>query len=286
MTRDTTARRVILGFDGSAAAINAIDVGARLVPHSTAWITYLWGPPFAGEHVRRRLWEQVRDAGDLIELVRREGQREADRITATGVALARAAGWQAEPLLQRSFGAEGTGIAGAADDKGADLVIVGSRGLSGSGALLGSVSDMAVHHCSQPVIVVPYPMLSAEVDALAEGPVAIGWDGSAGARTALSTAAQMFPERRIVAISVAGADAAEPDGGYGRRLTHVSVDRGRGFHHRAIAGALIDAAADHGAAVVVVGSRGQSAAREIVLGSVAMGTLHHSHRPVMVVADR
>jgi nucleotide-binding universal stress UspA family protein len=46
------------------------------------------------------------------------------------------------------------------------------------------------------------------------------------------------------------------------------------------------AAADHGAAALVVGSRGRSAAREIILGSVAMSTLHHSHRPVMVVPNR
>jgi nucleotide-binding universal stress UspA family protein len=43
------------------------------------------------------------------------------------------------------------------------------------------------------------------------------------------------------------------------------------------------AAAEHGAAVLVVGSRGRSAAREIIMGSVAMSTLHNSHRPVMVV---
>jgi nucleotide-binding universal stress UspA family protein len=44
------------------------------------------------------------------------------------------------------------------------------------------------------------------------------------------------------------------------------------------------AAADHGAAAIVVGSRGRSAAREIIVGSVAMSMLHNSHRPVMVVA--
>jgi nucleotide-binding universal stress UspA family protein len=32
-----------------------------------------------------------------------------------------------------------------------------------------------------------------------------------------------------------------------------------------------------------VGSRGRSAAREIIVGSVAMSMLHNSHRPVMVV---
>lgn len=283
MTPDGATRRVILGFDGSAAAAAALDVGTRLVPGSRAWITYLWGPPFAGERVRRRLWEQAKDANELIELVQKEGRYEAERVISQGVTLARAAGWEAEPLLERSWSAEGSGIARAADEMDAELVIVGSRGLGGTDALLGSVSDMAVHYCSQPVIVVPHPMLSAEYEALADGPVVMGWDGSAGARHALEAADRIFPRRAVVAVSVDdSADAEPPKEG----ITHVSVRRRRGFHHRAIAHALLEAADDHGAGVVVVGSRGRSAAREIVLGSVAMGTLHHSHRPVMVVAQQ
>jgi nucleotide-binding universal stress UspA family protein len=38
--------------------------------------------------------------------------------------------------------------------------------------------------------------------------------------------------------------------------------------------------------VIVVGSRGRSALREIRLGSVAMATLHHSPCPVVVVPHR
>ena len=53
-----------------------------------------------------------------------------------------------------------------------------------------------------------------------------------------------------------------------------------------VAASLAAAADECGAAAVVVGSRGRSAAREIILGSVAMGTLHISHRPVMVVHER
>jgi nucleotide-binding universal stress UspA family protein len=37
------------------------------------------------------------------------------------------------------------------------------------------------------------------------------------------------------------------------------------------------------AAVLVLGSRGRSAVREMVLGSVAMSTLHRAHRLVMIV---
>jgi nucleotide-binding universal stress UspA family protein len=66
-------------------------------------------------------------------------------------------------------------------------------------------------------------------------------------------------------------------------VTHTHVRPAGGRRNRGVAASMVAAAADHGAAVVVVGSRGRSAAREIILGSVAMSTLHNSHRPVMVV---
>ena len=280
--------RALVGFDGSIAAAAAIEAAALLLPDVHGWITYLWVPPFTGDRVSRRLREQYGNVNDLIEAVEREGAFEAQRIMAMGVGLARAAGWEAEPLLEQTYGAEGTALVQAAEKVGADVVILGSRGLGGTDAILGSVSDMVVHYCSRPVLVVPHPLLSAEYDALPEGPVTVGWDGSAGAYAALETAERLFPDRRIVAVSVEdAADVPAPPGSApGGRVTHVHISRGRGRQARATANAVIAAADDQGAAVVVVGSRGHSAVREIVLGSVAMGVLHDSHRPVMVVSNR
>lgn len=280
--------RAIVGYDGSPAAAAAIEAGALLFPGAHGWITYLWVPPFASQQVRKRLWDQARDINDLIAAEEREGGREARRINEMGVTLARAAGWEAEALLERTFAAEGTAIARIAEKVDADVVVVASRGLGGTDAVLGSVSDMVVHYCSRPVIVVPHPLLSAEFDVLTDGPIVVGWDGSPGAQVALAAADRLFPDRRIVAVSVADdPDGPAPTGSEpGGRISHVHIGRGRGRVTRATAAAVVAAADEHGAAVVVVGSRGRSAVREIVLGSVAMGTLHHSHRPVMVVPSR
>ncbi|MCX4472672.1 Universal stress protein [Micromonospora sp. MW-13] len=281
-------RQVVVGYDGSPAASAAIEAGALLFPGARAWIAHLWTPPFASEELRRRLWTGNRNINVFVEAVEREGGREADRLVSMGVMLARAAGWDAEPLVRRSYGGEGLQLAELADEKQADVLLVGSRGLGGARAVLGSVSDMAVHYSPRPVLVVPHPLLTDEHAALAGGPVLVGWDSSAGAEAALTTAQRLLPERDLVLVAVdsdgggteeapAVAAAGEPS------TTTVRVRAGLGTPGRAVADALAAVAVDREAGLLVVGSRGRSAVRKILLGSVAMATLHSAHRPVMVV---
>ncbi|MGZ8647800.1 MAG: universal stress protein [Solirubrobacteraceae bacterium] len=47
--------------------------------------------------------------------------------------------------------------------------------------------------------------------------------------------------------------------------------------------ALIEAADELDAQVIVAGSRGRSSVAAAVLGSVSTGLLHHTHRPVLVI---
>ncbi|WP_433731678.1 universal stress protein [Actinoplanes sp. CA-051413] len=184
MTTAAEQVRIIVGYDGSPPASAAIDAGTALFPRAHAWITNLWTPPFASEPLRRRLWTGSRHIDEFVEAVEAEGEREADRLAANGVTLARAAGWAAEPLVRRVYSGEGLELGQLAGEFGADLILLGSRGLGGAKALLGSVSDMAVHHTPCPALVVAHPLLAAEAAALADGPVVVGWDGSPGARHA------------------------------------------------------------------------------------------------------
>jgi nucleotide-binding universal stress UspA family protein len=140
---------------------------------------------------------------------------------------------------------------------------VGSRGLTGVRAVLGSVSDQLVHAAPVPVLVVPRFMLTAERDAAASGPLLVGDDGSEGAARALTGAVRLFGEREAIQSTADESPAA-----------------------RTVADRLVRRAQEVGAAAIVVGSRGRSAAREILLGSVAMSVLHHADRPVLVVPDR
>ncbi|AXO35967.1 universal stress protein family [Micromonospora sp. B006] len=281
---DVHSRQVMVGYDGSPAASAAIEAGALLFPGAHAWIGHLWTPPFASEELRKRLWTGKRNINAFVEAIEREGGREADRLTSVGVMLARAAGWDAEPLVCRSYGGEGLRLAELADEKQTDVLLLGSRGLGGARAVLGSVSDMAVHYSPRPVLVVPHPLLTDEHDALAAGPVVVGWDASAGAEAALDATRRLFPERDVVLVAVDGEEGETPTPDTaGGQVTTVRVSAGRGAQGRAVAEALSAVATEHKASAVVVGSRGRTAMRKILLGSVAMATLHRAHRPVMVV---
>ncbi|MBN9635194.1 MAG: universal stress protein, partial [Actinobacteria bacterium] len=258
----------LVGYDGSPGANAAIDAGASLFPAAHGWITYVWVPPFASAKVRSRLRPLAHDVTELISMVEYEGEREAQRLVATGVTLARAAGWDAEPLLKQTWGGHGLRIAQAAEEVHADVVLVGSRGLGGTQAVLGSVSDIVVHYAARPVVVVPHPMLAAEYAALPNGPVAVGWDGSPGAEMAFAAAVHLFPERTVLLITVdEGTDVSPLPVDLREKARQdvigLSVEHGCGFHARATCDALVATATDHNAAVVVVGSRGRSAAREI-----------------------
>jgi nucleotide-binding universal stress UspA family protein len=282
------ATRVIVGFDGSLSASAAINTGALLVPRAHAWITHLWTVPFADEELRHRLWQGRQHLDKFIEDVEREGEWQAGRIADIGVTLAQAAGWRAEALPRRVDGGEGIGLAQLVQDIAADLVLIGAHGLSGVRAALGSVSDMAVHYSRKPVLVAPHPLFSADHAALADGPIVIGWDGSPGSEAALTATERLLPDRTLLLVRVdddtaLDATVSPPPTSTGQALVPTRINKGHGTPTRAIADALIAFARDHDAALLTVGSRGRSAVHEIVLGSVAMTTLHHAHRPVLVV---
>ncbi|MER7007398.1 universal stress protein [Dactylosporangium sp. NPDC000555] len=287
-TTRITPTRMLVGYDGSPAASAAIEAGAQLFPRAHAWVAHMWTPPFASTSLRDRLWTGPSNIDEFVEAIEREGKREADRMAAIGVTLAGVAGWDAEPLVVRSYGGEGLRFAELSEKVDADVVLIGSRGLGGAQALLGSVSDMVVHYTDRPVLVVPHPLLIAEFAALANGPVLVGYDGSPGAQTALATATRLFPTRPLLLATVddgqaTGDTTGPPQEGDDTAVTRLQLRGGRGMHGRSVAAALVGCARSRAAGVLVVGTRGRSAVREILLGSVAMATLHHAYLPVLVV---
>ncbi|WP_127508534.1 universal stress protein [Actinoplanes solisilvae] len=281
---EVSGSKVLLGYDGSLPAGAAIEVAARLLPGARASVAYVWAPPFASEPLRRRLWHGTSGINEFVAAIEHQGEAEAKRLADMGVSLAGAHGWQAQALIRRTYGGEGLQLGEIAEEIGADLIVLGSRGLGGARAVLGSVSDVAVHYASRPVLVIPHPLLETERAMLDTGPVVLGWDGSAGAEAARRSVSELFPQRTVVPVFVE--DGGGPEGPDITGLIKMPRADGHLEHGRGTAAALADQARASRAALIAVGSRGRSAVREILLGSVAMATLHHVFRPVLVVPHR
>lgn len=267
---------VLVGFDGSPDAAEAVRVGGALFPGARAQIAHVWMPT---AHPPSKVLRQAGGVDELSRLLEEQGREHADRILREGVQLAASMGWRAEAVSRRGYAGEGFELARVAEELTPDVLIVGARGLSGLRALLGSVSDTVVHYSPVPVLVVP-AAASGEADEVPDdAPVLVAYDGSDGSEVALAAAKRLWPARPQVVASVAVDELAADDG-----LSPVVLQaRGMPESARAVADALAEHAAAIGASAIVVGSRGRSARREILLGSVAMATLHHAHRPVLAV---
>lgn len=139
-------QRIVVGVDGSDGGRAALRwaVEEAELRHATVEVVLAWDMPYTfgdpmmmlpfdlaeeASHARQQLEDLVTDE------VRGQHQGlEVNRIVAQGPA--------AEILLHMA--------------KGADLLVLGSRGLGGfKGLLLGSVSQQCVQHAPSPVVVIP-----------------------------------------------------------------------------------------------------------------------------------
>jgi nucleotide-binding universal stress UspA family protein len=147
------------------------------------------------------------------------------------------------------------------------------------------------------------------VSASATQPILLCYDGSAGARRAIATAAALFPGREAIVLHT-----WRPVGGIGAAyaVLPVAVYDEPGLHRAALAlaeegAALATAAGLHAqaqvaeitmdavwhtilevagrddAGLIVLGARGLSHLKTLVLGSVSHGVTVHAHRPVLIV---
>ena len=148
---DTEGReggRVVVGVDGSSGSVHALAWAGReaRVRNATLEVVAAWTyptpvllVPVAPDPPQVKTLRK-----DAREMIEHALEKVADDVAGLDVDLRVVEGDTSAVLLERA--------------KGADLLVVGSRGLGGfRGLLLGSVSQQCVQHATCPVVVVPSP---------------------------------------------------------------------------------------------------------------------------------
>jgi nucleotide-binding universal stress UspA family protein len=202
-------------------------------------------------------------------------------------------------------------ILATAAERGADVVVCGSRGHGAvARSVLGSTSSSLLHHAQGAVLIVP------EAEAAPDGPALIAYDGSPAAREGIAAAGRLLPGRAAHVVhawespyrrslsgrALRGAPLAgirEVTGdleAWLREGAEATVEEGVGLARAAgleaggeaaegsSAWRVLAATAEaRDAAVLVAGSQGHGAVASVLLGSVSAGLVHHAERPTLVV---
>jgi nucleotide-binding universal stress UspA family protein len=301
---------ILIGFDGSEDAENAIRCAGDLLAPRRAVVVHVWDS-LAELLLHTDIDHLTGSMKEAAEELDAEDARDAEQIAARGAELAEAAGFDAVGSVARGRPKAWPTLLDLAEQHEAAAVVVGSRGLGRvKSALLGSVSSGVLDHAHVPVLIVP-----ALEEVHAPGPLVIGYDGSPNADAAVEAAGRLLSVREAILQTVwYSYIAVAPTGVAGAPVAVVTkaadeIDRGvreaaertanQGARIAAVQGlevqaeavqangnawrTLLDTAHEHRAGAVVVGSRGNSAFEAALLGSVSRALVHHAPAPVLVV---
>jgi len=151
--RERAMERILVGVDGSSASLKAVDLAAGLANKYNAELILLTVVPHFSPGVDPALEEYARvehiqDPATELGLAAAKTVLDHARRAAQATGASRIA---AEP----SFGDPAHEIITAAGDRGADLIVVGSRGHGRlAGLLLGSVAHKVISLAPCPTLVV------------------------------------------------------------------------------------------------------------------------------------
>ncbi|MEU7872937.1 universal stress protein [Dactylosporangium sp. NPDC049140] len=285
MSTNTNPPRIVVGYDGSEEARQAVE----------------WA---ADEAERTAVQLQIVNAYQILW----PGAYYATFTEQTGAAQEAAqklVGGIAERIRARGTGIDVVGLSVDAPpastllelgDAGARLLVVGNRGSGGlTNLFMGSVSQQVATHARVPVAVV------RGRTAVTYGPVVVGVDGSDSGADALGLAFAAARARGVELVAIrAHLIPAQPSlpardvEEYERAALDASLAPWLQQYPDVKVEALVTAGraarvligVSHTAQLVVVGSRGHGGFAGLLVGSVGQQLMHHAECPVLIAHER
>jgi nucleotide-binding universal stress UspA family protein len=152
---------ILICYDGSDDAKAAIDCAARLIPGRDATILTVW-ERLVDVLARSGVGFGIPGgAGIDADEADRLSEEAARRTAEEGVERANAAGLKARATTRPRDGSVAEAILEEGDALEAEVIVLGTRGLTGvKSLLLGSVSHAVAQHSDRPVLVAPSPLVA------------------------------------------------------------------------------------------------------------------------------
>lgn len=149
---------VLVCFDGSAGSRAAIERALNATGGGAAVVVHAWNPLMSGAFRHGPRIEMTETIKAALAEIDDAGARHAAELAEEGAELARQAGFApvqavATPARDEVWRT----LADTADELDARVIVVGARGRTAIGALIGSVCRALASHARQPVLVVPPP---------------------------------------------------------------------------------------------------------------------------------
>jgi len=154
MTPDTTNRTIVVGYDGSPAALAAVEYAIdRALPDGRLVLVHAYTVPV--DYVAASYYAELQqDAAACAETMLDNLERNCEHLVTV------------EHQRDITVGAAAPAIIRAAEVNDAGEIVIGSRGHGRVRALLGSVAHDVIHRAQCPVIVIPERMIAARTEAL------------------------------------------------------------------------------------------------------------------------
>jgi nucleotide-binding universal stress UspA family protein len=148
---------VMLCYDGSEEAAEAITYAGRLLSGRAAVVVSVW-KPIVEEELSAATKPPVADPVQANERQRKA----AEQLAKEGIRRASSVGFEAEPLVVEADGPLWEAIEIVAEEHDATLVVCGTRRSGVKAALPTNLSTALVTHASRPVLVVPSAKAATE----------------------------------------------------------------------------------------------------------------------------